>query len=112
MNCCRYSQYQRPNNVMGFSVRTDSWRYTEWVDFNYTSVTPNWESVSKYGVEMYAHFGDPTGAQWAPGSTPQFGNSTSFNDFENANVANDPAFAKERESLQQLLRSGPWDPSV
>jgi hypothetical protein len=30
---------------MGYSVRTDGWRYTEWVAWNQTSLAPIWSDV-------------------------------------------------------------------
>jgi arylsulfatase A-like enzyme len=27
-----FSQYPRPGNMMGYSMRTDQYRYTEWID--------------------------------------------------------------------------------
>jgi iduronate 2-sulfatase len=27
-----FSQYPRPKNIMGYSMRTDQYRYTEWID--------------------------------------------------------------------------------
>ncbi len=27
-----FSQYPRPNNIMGYSIRTEQYRYTEWID--------------------------------------------------------------------------------
>ena len=30
---------------MGYSVRTDGWRYTEWVAWNQTTLAPIWSDV-------------------------------------------------------------------
>jgi len=46
-----FSQYPRPNKVMGYSVRTDRYRYTEWVK----------EGKDKVGVELYDYQTDPKG---------------------------------------------------
>ena len=27
-----FSQYPRPKNIMGYSIRTDQYRYNEWID--------------------------------------------------------------------------------
>ncbi|CAH2091692.1 unnamed protein product [Euphydryas editha] len=62
------SQYPRPsvhpvNNsdkprlrdikIMGYSIRTKRYRYTEWVEFNNTMFSRNWNKL--YGVELYDH---------------------------------------------------------
>lgn len=41
--------------VMGYSVRTERHRYTEWVTFR--DLTPDWSRV--HGVELYDHHIDP-----------------------------------------------------
>ena len=38
---------------MGFTVRTPEYRYTEWVDFDYKSATPLWNT--SHGVELYEY---------------------------------------------------------
>ena len=38
---------------MGFSVRSDGWRYTIWVAWNGEMLKPVWEAVQ--GVELYQH---------------------------------------------------------
>lgn len=57
---------QRPNsdkpklneiNIMGYSTRTERYRYTEWVHFNHTTCKPNWSIV--YANELYDHLIDP-----------------------------------------------------
>lgn len=42
--------------VQGYSVRSNDWRYTEWVHWNKTTLRPNWSSV--VGVELYNKTGD------------------------------------------------------
>ena len=58
-----YSQYPRGGqapdfNVMGCSIRTSKWRYTEWVEFdagsNTTKPHPVWNG-KQYGIELYNH---------------------------------------------------------
>ena len=44
-------------NKMGYSVRTDIYRYTEWVGFDRPSATADWSVV--YGVELYNHSAAP-----------------------------------------------------
>lgn len=45
-----FSQYPRPGNVMGRSMRTDQYRYTEWA---------NQKTGELVGVELYDHKADP-----------------------------------------------------
>ncbi|KAL3267344.1 hypothetical protein HHI36_011475 [Cryptolaemus montrouzieri] len=69
-----FSQYPRPGDyptkfpnsdkprmknikIMGYSIRTERHRYTEWVEFNRTSCKPNW--LKKFGTELYDHSIDP-----------------------------------------------------
>lgn len=67
-NTFAISQYPRPSvtpqrntdkprlkdiKIMGYSIRTTRYRYTEWVSFNNTVFTVNWTNV--HGVELYDH---------------------------------------------------------
>ncbi|CAH0717429.1 unnamed protein product, partial [Brenthis ino] len=62
------SQYPRPGEypkrnsdkpllkdikVMGYSIRTKRYRYTEWISFNSTLFSRNWSTI--YGIELYDH---------------------------------------------------------
>ncbi|XP_014364471.2 iduronate 2-sulfatase [Papilio machaon] len=66
------SQYPRPSvkprknsdsprlkeiKIMGYSIRTQRYRYTEWISFNSTTFTRNWNKV--YGSELYDNLFDP-----------------------------------------------------
>lgn len=42
---------------MGYSIRTKRYRYTEWVKFDITNFTIDWQKV--YGRELYDHLIDP-----------------------------------------------------
>ena len=62
-NYYAYSQYPRGGqapdfDVMGISMRTPQWRYTEWLEFNAgdneTRGYPVWNG-KKYGIELYNH---------------------------------------------------------
>lgn len=64
--------------IMGYSVRTSRFRYTEWVEFNHSTFKPNWENV--YGKELYDH---------------------SFDMGENLNLEN----RKELKNIQKFLSS-------
>lgn len=43
--------------IMGYSIRTDRYRYTEWVKFDNTNCTPIWDDI--YAAELYDHLIDP-----------------------------------------------------
>ncbi|XP_062507937.1 iduronate 2-sulfatase-like [Corticium candelabrum] len=67
---------------MGYSIRTDRYRYTEWVEWNGKKLQPNWENV--IGKELYDHQGDE---------------ENDFDAFENENVAE-----KEEEVAKELSK--------
>ncbi len=46
-----FSQYPRPKGVMGYSMRTDRYRYTEWIK----------EGTENVGTELYDYKTDPQG---------------------------------------------------
>lgn len=75
---------------MGLSVRTDSWRYTEYRNWNGTALAPVW-SLPPVGVELFSHAGDE-------------GNATTYDDFEVVNEHGDPALAAVEAELAALLR--------
>ena len=83
-----FSQYPRtaPNgdSVMGYSMRTDQFRYTEWPQFKgKPEYKPNWSVL--YGVELYDHKIDPE---------------------ENVNRANDASYKEIRSQLSKMLHDG------
>lgn len=100
-----FSQYPRPSagfshipghppfdkeageNVMGYTVRVDQYRYTEWVRFNHITAQPNWEEV--WGVELYNHT-DPI---------------VFFND-ENVNLASQSKMKSLVSELHEILQAG------
>ncbi|KAL0883654.1 hypothetical protein ABMA27_015780 [Loxostege sticticalis] len=66
------SQYPRPSvyprsnsdkprlkdiKIMGYSIRTKRYRYTQWISFNNTLFTRDWNKT--YGLELYDHLIDP-----------------------------------------------------
>ncbi|CAD0198997.1 unnamed protein product [Chrysodeixis includens] len=70
-NYLAFSQYPRPSafpqktsdrprlkdiKIMGYSVRTKRFRYTEWVSFNNKLFTMDWNII--YGLELYDHIVD------------------------------------------------------
>ena len=109
-----FSQYPRPDNgltvvsdappfnasekgeaVMGYSIRTDTWRYTEWLAFDHVNAVADWKRGPLWGIELYDHRGEtsrvPTAADW---------------NYENVNVAHDAANTKIVATLAQQLRAG------
>jgi len=84
-----FSQYPRANNrIMGYSIRSSRYRYTEWVDFDNKNYTPEWKAVK--GVELYDHVVDPE---------------------ENYNHANDRAYVYVRAKLSGALHDG-WRKAI
>ena len=47
-----FSQFERPNNIMGYSIRTSQYRYTCWLNTNNKEV---------YEEELYDYHNDPQG---------------------------------------------------
>ncbi|KAH3769616.1 iduronate 2-sulfatase-like [Dreissena polymorpha] len=81
-----FSQYPRAMQhvpIMGYSLRSDRYRYTEWVAFSYRTHKPDW--TRNYGTELYDHQTDPD---------------------ENYNMASDQAFADLARSLSTRLHAG------
>ncbi|CAH0382760.1 unnamed protein product [Bemisia tabaci] len=95
-----FSQYPRPglypsmkpnsdkphNNqikIMGYSLRTEVFRYTEWLQFNPITFKANWSAVE--AVELYHHGIDPE---------------------ENMNLSVRPGFEKICAELRKQLRAG------
>lgn len=78
-----FSQYPR-EGYMGYSIRTDQYRYTEWPVFHRKPVfKPDWNNLA--GVELYDHTNDPE---------------------ENINRADDAAYQDLRKQLSELLHAG------
>ena len=38
---------------MGYTIRTDQYRFTEWYRFDRTTAVPNWDQI--WGTELYDH---------------------------------------------------------
>ncbi|XP_023939159.1 iduronate 2-sulfatase [Bicyclus anynana] len=90
------SQYPRPGvyptinsdkprlkhiKIMGYSIRTKRYRYTEWISFNNTQFTRNWDEI--YGIELYNHILD---------------------DEESDNLHLEAKYTHVRQKLSRLLR--------
>lgn len=70
--------------LMGYSMRTKRYRYTEWIFYDVVKFQPIWEKKRKY-FELYDHKTDPE---------------------ENANVGPSPAYSLVVEKLSKDLREG------
>lgn len=84
-----FSQHARnregdPLSVMGYSMRTRRYRYTEWVKFDRSTYTPQWDEETGW-YELYDHEVDPE---------------------ENVNLYNHEDYAEVRQKLQRKLRAG------
>jgi hypothetical protein len=54
---------QRPSNsftLMGYSLRTSQWRYTEWRNWNNITLSVDWSKAGLQGMELYSHGGEPS----------------------------------------------------
>ncbi|OWR44364.1 putative iduronate 2-sulfatase [Danaus plexippus plexippus] len=91
------SQYPRPQvqptkssdkpklkdiKIMGYSIRTEKYRYTEWISFNNTHFTRNWNKI--HGIELYNHV---------------------YDDEESNNLYLVPYYQDIKKQLSALLRS-------
>ena len=82
-----FSTSEHDENVMGYSIRVDNYRFTEWYRFNRTTATPNFTDI--WGTELYDHT-QPT---------------VFFND-ENINLANEKDMESIVQSLRKMLQAG------
>lgn len=101
-----FSQYPRPNvglpvipnepsfpknnhgeAVMGYTIRVDIYRFTEWYSFDRDTATPHFDKI--WGTELYNHT-EPV---------------VFFND-ENVNLANKPEMKGLIEELRHMLQAG------
>lgn len=62
---------------MGYSLRVDGWRYTEWATWDGANLRPIWDKL--VGVELYSHDVDE-------GSTCNSKENGCFDGFENVNL--------------------------
>eukprot|EP01052_Picozoa_sp_SAG31_P008178 SAG31_NODE_407_length_16049_cov_46.312915_2_plen_186_part_00 len=77
---------------MGYTIRTQSYRYTEWAAWDGHNLKPLWDVSG--GVELYDHTADP------PASS-----LTSFDHFENTNEAEEVRRAALVADLSTKLRA-------
>jgi iduronate 2-sulfatase len=93
-----FSQYPRPSDkpceysdspvlanitIMGYSIRTDQYRYTEWIGFNHTNLAVDWDDIR--ARELYSH---------------------ELNDNEDNNLADNPEYEYVVSHLSTQLREG------
>lgn len=97
--CSPPAPYCSHPHSMGYSIRTPEWRYTEWVGYENATYTPIWDRhypgsrpQELIWRELYDHRGD-VGSNWQ--------------DFEQVNVATDPANAAVVAALSAALKQGP-----
>ena len=80
----QFPRYIAGHSIMGYTIRTEKYRYTEWVLFQHAPIyRPVWAPL--YGAELYDHKLDPE---------------------ENRNVFSDPAYYQVREQLSKDLHAG------
>ena len=75
--------------AMGYSVRSQGWRYTEWFSFNYTTAKTDFHT--SLFVELYDHRQDA---------------GDDFDAYDQENVASDPANAAVLKQHAQMVRDG------
>jgi len=75
-------------SFVGLSLRTDRWRYTEWLWWNGARERPHWDREPA-AVELYDHLGD---------------RGLDFDAFETENLAGNASHAEEAQELAALLR--------
>lgn len=74
---------------MGYSIRSKEYRYTEWLEWNKTTLLPIWDKLA--GTELYDHRGIPT-------------YPTDYNAYENKNHAGDQSYANVQKEFSAVLR--------
>ncbi|XP_067655867.1 iduronate 2-sulfatase-like [Haliotis asinina] len=82
-----FSQYSHSledsGPYMGYTIKTDRYRYTEWPQFDFSLYLPDWDK--QQGAELYDHLTDP---------------------WETENRANNQAYLSIRQQLSRQLRAG------
>ena len=48
-----FDKNEHSENVMGYSIRVDQYRFTDWCHFNRTTGTPNFTDI--WATELYNH---------------------------------------------------------
>eukprot|EP01084_Bolivina_argentea_P255053 428899_1 len=76
-------------NMMAVTMRTNNWRYTEYIDYNLSIAMPKWNVV--FGVELYNHSNDI------------YGNENDMDSYENENLAYYPQYQSVVETMHNKL---------
>lgn len=79
-------------HVMGYSVRTEMWRYTVWLLWDSQNLQGDF-TQPPVGEELYSHHED---------------NESDMDAFENVNLIDDPTYAPVKQQLYTLAKSQ-WD---
>ena len=77
--------------AMGYSVRGEGARYTEWRTWSGAALEADWSAAGLLGAELYPHTNDPVL------------NMSDWDSSENANEAANEAYAPLRAELAQVL---------
>ena len=87
---------------MGYSVRVDGWRYTEWYHWNQTSLSAEWGAEGLYAAELYDHRAEDAAAEKDPLLT---GSDYDANTAEVRNVVSEEVYSNEVvPRLSRLIR--------
>ena len=78
--------------LMGFSVRAESARYTEWRAWNGTALRADWSAAGLVAKELYPHATNDPAL-----------NMSDWDGSENANEAANPAHTAFMQELAQVL---------
>ena len=83
-------------DLIAMSMRMNGWRYTEYVEYNWTTAQPMWDK-GNFGVELYRHSEDM---------------ENDWNSYENHNLAYDAEYSQQIESLhRELVEKWPYGPN-
>lgn len=84
---------------MGYSVRVEGWRYTEWRHWNQTSLSGVWGAEGLYAAELYDHRAEDAAAGEQDG-----GDTGSDYDSSTAEVQNVVGSGEGRGVVPELAR--------
>ena len=80
--------------LMGYTIRSDKWRYTAWVEFDWDNGQPHWDKV--HATELYDHAGD---------------DGTDMDKFEAVNLASVSTYKATVIALHNQLVKG-WNATI
>ena len=78
---------EHSESVMGYTIRVDQYRFTEWYSFNHTAAIPHFDKI--WGTELYSHI-----------------HPTIFYDDENENLADKAEMQSLVAQLRKQLQAG------